>query len=73
MPARLKLFLPLFLFAVLALFLFRGLSLDPKERRGDNRERLRATDQEIELPSVEGEQRWARSKGRSRKGTHGHC
>lgn len=31
MAARLKLFLPLFLFAVLALFLFRGLSLDPRE------------------------------------------
>ena len=31
MAPRLKLFLPLFLFAVLALFLFRGLSLDPKE------------------------------------------
>jgi cytochrome c biogenesis protein CcmG/thiol:disulfide interchange protein DsbE len=31
MGARLKLFAPLFLFAVLALFLFRGLSLDPKE------------------------------------------
>ena len=31
MGARLKLFLPLFIFAVLALFLFRGLSLDPKE------------------------------------------
>ncbi len=31
MPARLKLFLPLILFAVMALFLFRGLSLDPKE------------------------------------------
>ncbi len=29
MGSRLKLFLPLFLFAVLALFLFRGLSLDP--------------------------------------------
>lgn len=31
MGPRLKLFLPLFLFAVLALFLFRGLSLDPQE------------------------------------------
>lgn len=31
MPARLKLFLPLVLFGVLALFLMRGLSLDPKE------------------------------------------
>ncbi len=31
MPARLKLFLPLILFGVLALFLMRGLSLDPKE------------------------------------------
>lgn len=31
MPARLKLFLPLILFMVLALFLVRGLSLDPKE------------------------------------------
>ena len=31
MGARLKLFAPLFLFAVLALFLFRGLSLDPKK------------------------------------------
>ncbi|RLQ23013.1 DsbE family thiol:disulfide interchange protein [Seongchinamella sediminis] len=31
MPARLKLFLPLILFVVLALFLMRGLSLDPKE------------------------------------------
>ncbi|GAB5449680.1 MAG: DsbE family thiol:disulfide interchange protein [Halioglobus sp.] len=31
MLARVKLFIPLFLFAVLALFLFRGLSLDPKE------------------------------------------
>ncbi len=31
MPARLKLFLPLILFVVLALFLFRGLQLDPKE------------------------------------------
>ena len=30
MPARLKLFLPLILFAVLALFLFRGLELDPQ-------------------------------------------
>lgn len=29
--SRLKLFLPLFLFAVMAMFLFRGLSLDPKE------------------------------------------
>jgi len=28
---RIKLFLPLVIFAVLALFLFRGLSLDPKE------------------------------------------
>jgi len=28
---RLKLFLPLILFAVMALFLFRGLSLDPRE------------------------------------------
>ena len=31
MASRLRLFLPLFLFTVLALFLFRGLSLDPKE------------------------------------------
>lgn len=31
MPARLKLFLPLALFALLALFLFRGLGLDPRE------------------------------------------
>lgn len=31
MGSRLKLFLPLFLFAVLALLLFRGLSLDPTE------------------------------------------
>jgi len=31
LAARLKLFVPLFLFAVLALFLFRGLSLDPRE------------------------------------------
>ncbi len=31
MPARLKLFLPLILFGVLALFLMRGLELDPKE------------------------------------------
>jgi cytochrome c biogenesis protein CcmG/thiol:disulfide interchange protein DsbE len=31
MPARLKLFLPLILFVVLALFLFRGLELDPRE------------------------------------------
>ena len=31
MPARLKLFLPLILFVILALFLFRGLQLDPKE------------------------------------------
>lgn len=31
MGPRLKLFLPLFIFAVLALVLFRGLSLDPKE------------------------------------------
>ncbi len=31
MPARLKLFLPLILFAVLAAFLMRGLELDPKE------------------------------------------
>lgn len=31
MGSRLKLFLPLFLFAVLALVLFRGLSLDPRE------------------------------------------
>jgi len=30
MGARLKLFIPLLLFVVLALFLFRGLSLDPK-------------------------------------------
>jgi len=30
MPARLKLFLPLVLFAALALFLLRGLSLDPR-------------------------------------------
>jgi len=31
MAPRLKLFVPLILFGVLALFLFRGLSLDPKE------------------------------------------
>ena len=31
MPARLKLFLPLMPFVVLALFLFRGLQLDPRE------------------------------------------
>jgi cytochrome c biogenesis protein CcmG/thiol:disulfide interchange protein DsbE len=31
MPARLKLFLPLVLFAALALFLFRGLELNPRE------------------------------------------
>ena len=31
MGPRLKLFVPLILFAVLALFLFRGLELDPKE------------------------------------------
>ncbi|AQA18815.1 thiol:disulfide interchange protein [Halioglobus japonicus] len=31
MPARLKLFLPLILFAVLAAFLLRGLQLDPTE------------------------------------------
>ncbi|TGD75198.1 DsbE family thiol:disulfide interchange protein [Mangrovimicrobium sediminis] len=31
MPARLKLFLPLIIFAVLALFLVRGLQLDPRE------------------------------------------
>lgn len=31
MASRLKLFIPLFLFAVLAIFLFRGLELDPKE------------------------------------------
>jgi len=31
MGSRLKLFLPLFIFAVLALFLYRGLQLDPKE------------------------------------------
>ncbi|MFV8817428.1 DsbE family thiol:disulfide interchange protein [Haliea sp. E17] len=31
MPARLKLFLPLILFAVLAAFLVRGLQLDPQE------------------------------------------
>ena len=31
MGPRLKLFIPLILFAVLALFLFRGLELDPKE------------------------------------------
>ncbi len=31
MHARLKLFLPLILFGILALFLLRGLSLDPKE------------------------------------------
>lgn len=31
MPARLKLFLPLLLFVILALFLFRGLELDPRE------------------------------------------
>ncbi len=31
MPARLKLFLPLILFVVLAAFLIRGLQLDPKE------------------------------------------
>jgi cytochrome c biogenesis protein CcmG/thiol:disulfide interchange protein DsbE len=30
-PPRLKLFLPVALFVLLALFLFRGLSLDPKE------------------------------------------
>ncbi len=30
MPARLKLFLPLLLFAAMALFLFRGLELDPR-------------------------------------------
>ena len=30
MPARLKLFLPLFLFLLLAVFLFRGLELDPQ-------------------------------------------
>ena len=30
MPARLKLFLPLILFGVLAAFLMRGLELDPK-------------------------------------------
>lgn len=30
MPSRLKLFIPLVLFVVLALFLFRGLSLDPR-------------------------------------------
>jgi cytochrome c biogenesis protein CcmG/thiol:disulfide interchange protein DsbE len=35
MGPRLKLFIPLILFAVLALFLFRGLELDPKERRED--------------------------------------
>ena len=31
MASRLKLFVPLMLFAVLAIFLFRGLSLDPRE------------------------------------------
>lgn len=31
MAPRLKLFLPLILFVILALFLFRGLSLDPRE------------------------------------------
>ncbi|MFT4520453.1 MAG: cytochrome c biogenesis protein CcmG/thiol:disulfide interchange protein DsbE [Halioglobus sp.] len=31
MGPRLKLFVPLFLFTLLAMFLFRGLSLDPKE------------------------------------------
>jgi cytochrome c biogenesis protein CcmG, thiol:disulfide interchange protein DsbE len=31
MASRLKLFLPLFIFAILAMFLLRGLSLDPKE------------------------------------------
>ncbi len=31
MPARLKLFLPLILFGVMALFLLRGLELDPRE------------------------------------------
>ena len=31
MAPRFKLFIPLFLFAVLAIFLFRGLALDPKE------------------------------------------
>jgi cytochrome c biogenesis protein CcmG/thiol:disulfide interchange protein DsbE len=31
MPARLKLFLPLLLFVAVAIFLFRGLSLDPQE------------------------------------------
>ena len=31
MPARLKLFLPLLLFVAVAVFLFRGLSLDPQE------------------------------------------
>ena len=31
MGSRLKLFIPLILFVVLALFLFRGLALDPKE------------------------------------------
>ncbi|MGB1141943.1 MAG: DsbE family thiol:disulfide interchange protein [Halioglobus sp.] len=31
MASRLKLFAPLFIFAVLSLFLFRGLQLDPKE------------------------------------------
>lgn len=31
MAPRLKLFIPLILFAVMALFLFRGLSLDPQE------------------------------------------
>lgn len=31
MPARLKLFLPLILFVVLAVFLVRGLQLDPRE------------------------------------------
>jgi len=31
MASRLKLFVPLILFAVLALFLFRGLELDPRE------------------------------------------
>jgi cytochrome c biogenesis protein CcmG/thiol:disulfide interchange protein DsbE len=31
MASRLKLFLPLFIFAILAMFLLRGLSLDPRE------------------------------------------
>ena len=31
LPARIKLFIPLIIFAVLALFLLRGLDLDPRE------------------------------------------